>query len=40
MEQWCPYSTKWEDDIVVILHIYGDRANFLLFYDNEDTLFT
>ena len=25
---------------MVILHIYGDRANFLLFYDEKNTLST
>ena len=24
-------------NIVVILHIYGDKAIFLLFYNNKDT---
>ena len=31
------HSTKWEKYIVVILHIYGDRAIFLIFYDDQDT---
>ena len=31
-----PYSTIWVKNIVVIFHIYGDRAIFLLFYNNPD----
>ena len=26
----------FEENIMAILHIYGDRANFLLFYDELD----
>ena len=37
MGQWYTYSTKWEKYIVEILHIYGARAIFLLFYDDQDT---
>ena len=40
MEQLYTYSTKWEDNIMVIIHIYGDRAIFLLFYDDKYTLST
>ena len=40
MEQLYPYSTKWEDHILAIFHIYGDRGIFLLFYDDKDTLST
>ena len=37
MRQWYPYSTKWEENIVVILHVYVSRAIFLLFYYDQDT---
>ena len=37
MGKWYPYSTKLEKITVVILHIYGDRSNFLLFYDDQNT---
>ena len=37
MGQRCPYSTKWVLKVVVILHIYGARAIFLLFCNNQDT---
>ena len=37
MGQWYPYSKKWERINVVIIHIYGDRATLLLFYDDQDT---
>ena len=30
-------STKWENNTVVILHIYGARAIFVLFYDDQDS---
>ena len=30
-------STNWEKTIGVIIHIYGARAIFLLFYDDQDT---
>ena len=33
-----PYSIKWEKTIVMICHICGDVAIFLLFYDDQDTL--
>ena len=32
-----PYSTRLEKIVVVIIHIYGARCFFLLFYDNQDT---
>ena len=35
--QQYPYSTRWENFFVVILHIYGDRAIFLIFCDHQDT---
>ena len=37
MGQWYPHSKKREENIVVIFHIYGTRANFLLFYDDQET---
>ena len=37
MGQQYPYSTRWEGNIVVILHIYGALAMFLLFYDHQET---
>ena len=40
MGQWYPYSKKLEENIVIILHIYGAIAIFLLFYDDKDTLST
>ena len=36
MGQFCIYSTKWEKNVVII-HIYGARAIFLLFYEDQDT---
>ena len=38
MGQGYPYPTKWEKN-VVILHIYGDIAILLLFYDDQNTRF-
>ena len=35
--QWYPYSIIWEQNIVVIIHIYGARAISLLFCDHQDT---
>ena len=35
-----PYSSKLEINTVVVIHNYGARAIFLLFYDNQDTLST
>ena len=40
MGQLFPYSKKWEKNIVIIRHIYVAIAIFLLFYDDQDTLFT
>ena len=40
MGQLYLYSTKWEKNIVIILHIYGAISIFILFYDDQDTLFT
>ena len=31
------YSTIWEENIVEVLHIYGARAIFLHFCDQQDT---
>ena len=28
--------TRWENNIVVVLHIYGAAAIFLLFSDDQD----
>ena len=32
-----PYHTSWKQNILGNFHIYGDRAIFLPFYDNQDT---
>ena len=40
MGKFYKYSTEWEGTIVIILHIYGAIAIFLLFYDDQDTLST
>ena len=37
MGQWYSYSTKQEKNIVAILHTYGARSIFTLFYDDQDT---
>ena len=37
MGQQYPSSTIWEREVVVILNIYGAKANFLLFCDHQDT---
>ena len=37
MVQLYTYYTIWEKNIVVIIHIYGARAIFLLFYYHQDT---
>ena len=37
MGQQCTYSTIWEKNVVVILHIYGEIAILLLFCDHQDT---
>ena len=34
MGQLYPYLTRWENNFVKILHIYGAIAIFILFYDN------
>ena len=30
MEQFYPQSTTWDQNIVAIIHIYGDRAIYIL----------
>ena len=35
--QGYPYSMRWQQNIVAIIHIYGARDIFLLFYNNQDT---
>ena len=37
MGKWYSYTVEWEKNTVVILHIYGARGIFLLFYDDQDT---
>ena len=37
MGQWYPYPTRWEKNVVAIIHIYGVEAIFLIFYDNQAT---
>ena len=37
MGQQYSYSTRWEKNIVAIIHIYVDRAIFPLFYYHQDT---
>ena len=37
MGQQYPYSTRWKKNIVAILHIYGARAIFLVFFDHQET---
>ena len=37
MVQQNRYSTRWEQNIVVVLHIYGALSISLLFYDHQDT---
>ena len=37
MGKFHSYSTKWEKHIVVILHIYGAKAIFSIFHDDQDT---
>ena len=39
MGQLYPYSTKWEKNIVVILHIYGAGDILLLFCNHQDTAY-
>ena len=36
MGQQYTYSTRWEKNIVAIIHIYGATDIFLLFYDHQD----
>ena len=36
MGKWYSHSTKWEKGNVVIIHIYGARAIFILFNDDQD----
>ena len=37
MGQCYPHPTRWYKTIVAIIHIYGARTIFLLFYDNQNT---
>ena len=37
MGQLYTYSTIWEKNVVLILHIHGARDVFLLFCDSQDT---
>ena len=37
MGQQYPYPTRWEKNILSIIHIYRPRAVLLLFYDCQDT---
>ena len=37
MGEQYPYYTRREKNIVVVLHIYGTLAIFLLFCDHQDT---
>ena len=37
MGQLYIYSTRWEENILVILPIYGDRAIFLLFCNHQES---
>ena len=39
MGQWYSYSTKCEKNTVAILHVYGARGIFLLFYNDQDTAY-
>ena len=39
MGQQYPYSTRWDQNIVSINHIYGARDISLLFCDHQDTEF-
>ena len=40
MGQWFAYCKKWDKNILMVSHIYGDIAIFPLFYDDQDTLST
>ena len=35
--KWYSHSTKWENNTVVIFHIYTARAIFVLIYDDQNT---
>ena len=37
MWQCFPYSKKWVENIVTVLHIYGDLSIFIIFCDHQDT---
>ena len=37
MGQQYPYPTRWVKNIVVLIHIYGARTIFLLFFYHQDT---
>ena len=37
MEKYYPYSTRWKKIILVIIHIYGAIAIFILFCVQQDT---
>ena len=37
MVQLYSHYKRWGEDAVVIIHIYGAIAIFLLFYDDQDT---
>ena len=37
MGQQYTYLTRWEENMLVVLHMYGTRAIFLIFCDHQDT---
>ena len=37
MGQGYPYPTRWVGKIMIILHIYGAKANFLIFCDDTES---
>ena len=37
MGKYYLYSTRWGQNVVITLHIYGARVIFLLFCDHTDT---
>ena len=37
MGQHYTYSTRWKQNIVVVIHIYGARAFCVLVYTHQDT---
>ena len=37
MGQRYPYPKIWVKNIMVVIHIYGARVIFVLFYDHQDT---